>query len=81
MLKNGARFLRYTVWKVSVFGVFLVRIFPYSVRMLENTDQRNSEYEHFSRSGMFSYLALLSMNGLKTSVFPTELIHFLKSKP
>ena len=23
---------------------------PYSVRMLENTDQNNSEYEHFLRS-------------------------------
>ena len=25
-------------------------ISPYSVRMRENTDQNNSEYEHFSRS-------------------------------
>ena len=25
-------------------------ISPYSVRMWENTDQNNSEYEHFSRS-------------------------------
>ena len=39
-----------TVWKVSVFGVFLVRIFPYSVQMCENTDQKNSEYGHFLRS-------------------------------
>ena len=38
-----------TAKKVSVFGVFL-RIFPYSVRMRENTDQKNSEYEHFLRS-------------------------------
>ena len=30
-------------WNVSVFGVFLVRIFPYS-------DQKNPEYGHFSRS-------------------------------
>ena len=29
-----------TAWKVSVFGVF-------PVRMLENTDQKNSEYGHF----------------------------------
>ena len=46
-------FLSFTAWKVSVFGVFLVRIFPhsdwlrrdislYSVRMRENTDQKNS---------------------------------------
>ena len=46
-----------------VFGDFLVRIFPhsnwiqkiqniypYSVRMRENADQKNSEYGHFSRS-------------------------------
>ena len=25
-------------------------VFPYSVRMLETTNQKNSEYEHFSRS-------------------------------
>ena len=48
---------------MSVFKVFLVRIFPhfdwndnllykspYSVRMRENTDQKNSWYEHFLRS-------------------------------
>ena len=54
----------FTAWKVSVFLVFLVRIFPhsnwirrdipcispYSVRMRENTDQKNSEYGHFSCS-------------------------------
>ena len=26
------------------------RIFPYSVRMRQNTDQKNTEYGHFSRS-------------------------------
>ena len=45
----------YTAWKVSLFGVFLVHNFPhltspYSVQMRENTDQKNSEYRHFSRS-------------------------------
>ena len=41
--------LRYltTAWKVSIFGFILVRISPYSVRMQENADQNNSEYEHF----------------------------------
>ena len=34
---------KYTAWKVSVFGVFLVRIFPHS-------DQKNFEYGYFSRS-------------------------------
>ena len=32
-----------TTWKVSVFGVILFRIFPYS-------DQNNSEYGQFLRS-------------------------------
>ena len=54
---------QYTSWKVSVFGVILVRIFPhsdwiqrdtlyhsYSVRMRENADQNNSEYGHFLRN-------------------------------
>ena len=54
----------FTVWKVSVFGVILVPIFPhsdwmrrdrsispYSVRMQENVDQNNSEYKQFLRSG------------------------------
>ena len=40
-----------TAWKVSVFGVILVRIFPYSVQMRKNVDQNNSEYGHFSQSG------------------------------
>ena len=49
-----------TAWKVSAFGVILVRIFPHSdwirrdtqylVQMRENADQNNSEYGHFLRS-------------------------------
>ena len=35
---------------MSVFGVILVHIFPYLVRMRENVDQTNSEYGHFLRS-------------------------------
>ena len=44
--------------KVSVFGIFLIRIFsifPYFVRMRENKDQKNSEYGHFSRSNKYKY--------------------------
>ena len=41
-----------TAWKVSVFGVILVRISPYSVWMRENTDHNNSKYGHFLRSVM-----------------------------
>ena len=36
--------------QVSVFGVFLVRIFPYSARMPENADHKNSKYGHVLRS-------------------------------
>ena len=55
----------YNTWKVSVFGVFLVRIFPhsdwrrrdtpspYSVQMWKNSDQKISKYGHFSRSASF----------------------------
>ena len=28
----------------------ILRIFPYSVQMWENTDEKNSEYGHFLRS-------------------------------
>ena len=35
--------LSLSLGKLSLFGVFLVRIFPYF-------DQKNSEYGHFSRS-------------------------------
>ena len=53
-------------WKVSVFGVFLARIFllsdwirrfsPYSVRMRENTNQKNSEYWQFLCSDCLFFL-------------------------
>ena len=52
-----------TGWKAAIFGVLLVRIFPYSteygeilrispysVRVRENADQNNTEYGHFLRS-------------------------------
>ena len=66
-----------TAQKVSVFGAILVRIFPYSVRMWENTEQNNSEYTHFSRSVSFSkwYPAedwaqmLLEILGVKINIF------------
>ena len=43
-----------TLW-VSIFGVILVRIFSYSVRMPQNTEQNNSEYKHFLRSGNYFF--------------------------
>ena len=61
-----------TAWKVSMFGVFLVRIFPhsdwirkvlqifpYSLRIRENTDKKNSEYEHFLSFEMLLWLSIL----------------------
>ena len=39
-----------TAWKMFVLGVILVRIFPHSDRIRENTDQNSSEYVHFLRS-------------------------------
>ena len=62
MKKNpiGMDFETFTAWKVSVFGVILVPIFPhldwgrrdtpYLVGMRENADQNNSKYGHFLRS-------------------------------
>ena len=44
---------QFTALKVSVFAVILVRIFPYSVRIRENTVQNNSEYGHFSCNDLF----------------------------
>ena len=58
-----------TAWKVSVFGVILVRlfplsdwirIFPYLIQMRENTDQNNSEYGHFLRSVKYTYFSQFS---------------------
>ena len=57
-----------TAWKVSVFELFwpvfshtqteygeILRISPYSVRMRENKDQKNSEYGRFSRSELQNF--------------------------
>ena len=48
-----------TVWKVNSFGTLLVRIFPYSDWIRENTDQKNSEYGDFPCSEcVLSFLIL-----------------------
>ena len=67
---------------MSFFGVFLVRIFPYSdwirrdteysVRIRENTDQKNSEYGHFSRS---------EYNWLNRFIWWSSTADFLKTSP
>ena len=41
----------------------------YSVQMRENTDQKNSEYGHFSRSAKSYYLSLCLTLSLSLSVF------------
>ena len=63
--KQYSKSIHLTAWKVPVFGVILVHIFPhsdwirkdtlrkispYSVRMRENADQNKSEYGHILRS-------------------------------
>ena len=62
-----------TVWKVSVFGVFLVGIFPHSDWTQRDTEifspnagkykPENFKYGHFSRSVKDSFLSLISSNG------------------
>ena len=49
---KSARIRSYSVLYFSVYGLNTEKylISPYSVRMLENTDQNNSEYGHFLRS-------------------------------
>ena len=37
----------FTAWRVSVFGIILVRIPPYSVQMRENADHNNSNTDTF----------------------------------
>ena len=51
----------YTAWRVSAFEIFLVRIFlhsdwysPYSVRIRENTNEKNCEYRNFSRCAILT---------------------------
>ena len=39
----------------SAFELNTERYYPYSIRMRENTDQKNSEYRHFLRSVYFNW--------------------------
>ena len=47
-----------TAWKTSVFRIFLVRIFPHSAWIRENTHQENLEYGHFSQSEVQATLSV-----------------------
>ena len=63
----------FTAWKVSVFGVFLVGIFPHSDWIWENMDQKNSEYGHFSRSVYYHFDNIsLHIQGTENT-FPSEI--------
>ena len=47
----------------TVFKIYFPdRISPYSFRMRENTDQKNSEYGHFSRSDYCHYSVILALH-------------------
>ena len=39
----------------------ILRNSPYSVRIRENADQKNSAYRHFSRNAIFIYLFITSI--------------------
>ena len=84
-----------TAWKVSKYRVFLVRIFlysdwirrfsksPYSVRIQENKDQKNSVFRHFSRSAFLMLEKLRQMIRLTLPAFwltPFLWLLFLKEK-
>ena len=62
-----------TAWKVSVLETFwsifphisteyggILRISPYSVQTRKNTDQKNSEYGHISRSEYDKFCYIIS---------------------
>ena len=78
----------FTAWKVSIFGVILVRIgtehgemlriSPYSIRIRENVDQKNAEYGNFLRSAFY----LISQSSFSWQLLPdyatpTEQVEFL----
>ena len=68
----------HTASKVSVFGVFLVCIFPYSVFSPNSGKygQENSEYGQFSRSHTFFFS--FSTNKTVLQLFPTKKCHLIK---
>ena len=53
-------FVNYTAWKVSVFEVFWFVFFHIRTEY-ENTDQKNSEYEHFSRMLFFQGSSIINV--------------------
>ena len=57
-----ANFWHHHCVKASKYGVFLVHIFPYSVLIRENMDQKNSVFEHFTRSGFLEEASLLKFS-------------------
>ena len=76
---------------MSVFRVILARIFPrsdwirsislYPVRMRENTDQNNSEYRHFLRSGRCSGHCFVSKFLKEMQIIVISIFCFWNSQP
>lgn len=71
----------YTARKVSVIEIFLIRIFPYSVKLRENKNQKNSQYRHFHAVMIFRdrqtddiliFLLILSQVRFKNSKYFVE---------
>ena len=91
LVRENLRQTQYNEWKVSIFGDILVRIFyirteygeilrisPYSLRMLENADQKNSEYWQFLRSDMLWIWPPFVEIPFQGNFFPNFKIVYLK---
>ena len=73
-----------TSWKVPVFGVTLIRVFPhldwislriqYSVQIWENVDQNNSEYGHVLHSGNEANLSSPALTSRKLFSCSTKIV-------
>ena len=89
-IKAGSFVIVISAWKVPVFELLMVRVSqiwtgyqdlqsksPYSLRMWENTDQKNSENWYFLRSGTPNLKYILSSKEIKLS--PSTSNFFLKN--
>ena len=52
---------------------------PYSVRMRENEDQNNSEYWHFSRSGIFDLFCMFWYNVTCLTIISAKISYLLSA--
>ena len=85
VIKQLSSFSNYSAWKVFLFGVFLVYIFPHShwiqrftsVQMLEKTDQKSSNFGHFLRN---AFICLLKIR-IKPSALQVVSVMYRSSRP